>query len=56
MSHPKSTDTRVAIFGGSFDPPHVGHQMACLYVLATAPVEEVWFVPVYRHAFGKPFQ
>jgi nicotinate-nucleotide adenylyltransferase len=44
----------VAIFGGSFDPPHLGHQMACLYVLATQDVDELWVVPVYRHAFGKP--
>jgi nicotinate-nucleotide adenylyltransferase len=44
----------IALFGGSFDPPHVGHQMACLYVLATEPVDEVWLVPVHEHAFGKP--
>jgi nicotinate-nucleotide adenylyltransferase len=44
---------RVALFGGSFDPPHVGHQLACLYVLLTYPVDEVWMVPVFRHAFDK---
>lgn len=43
----------VALFGGSFDPPHVGHQMACLYVLETEPVDEVWMMPVFRHAFDK---
>ncbi|HXJ20339.1 MAG TPA: nicotinate (nicotinamide) nucleotide adenylyltransferase [Polyangia bacterium] len=50
---------RVAIFGGSFNPPHVAHQMAALYVLETAPVDELWLVPVVRHAFGKslaPFE
>jgi nicotinate-nucleotide adenylyltransferase len=45
---------RVALFGGSFNPPHVAHQMVALYVLETAPVDEVWFVPAYEHAFGKP--
>ena len=45
---------RVALFGGSFNPPHVAHQLAALYVLETAPVDELWFVPAHEHAFGKP--
>jgi nicotinate-nucleotide adenylyltransferase len=45
---------RVALFGGSFNPPHVAHQLAALYVLETAPVDALWFVPAYEHAFGKP--
>jgi nicotinate-nucleotide adenylyltransferase len=45
---------RVALFGGSFNPPHVAHQMVALYVLETAPVDELWFVPAHEHAFGKP--
>ncbi len=44
---------RVALFGGSFDPPHVGHQLACLYVLETFPIDELWLVPVFRHVFDK---
>lgn len=44
---------RIALFGGSFDPPHVGHQLACQYVLLTHAVDEVWLVPVFRHAFDK---
>jgi nicotinate-nucleotide adenylyltransferase len=28
--------------------------MVALYVLETAPVDELWFVPAYEHAFGKP--
>jgi len=50
---------RVALFGGSFNPPHVAHQLVALYVLETQPVDEVWFVPVYAHVFGKalaPFE
>jgi nicotinate-nucleotide adenylyltransferase len=45
---------RVAFFGGSFNPPHVAHQLVALYVLETAPVDALWFVPAYEHAFGKP--
>lgn len=45
--------TRVALLGGSFNPPHVAHQLVALYVLETQPVDELWFVPVYEHVFGK---
>jgi nicotinate-nucleotide adenylyltransferase len=45
--------TTVALFGGSFNPPHVAHQMVALYVLETQPVDALWFVPVYTHVFGK---
>jgi nicotinate-nucleotide adenylyltransferase len=46
---------RIALFGGSFNPPHVAHQLACAYVLATARprVEEVWMVPTWKHPFDK---
>lgn len=43
----------IALLGGSFDPPHVGHLMAAWYVLATEPVAEVWLLPSFRHPFGK---
>lgn len=44
---------RVAVFGGSFNPPHVGHVLAAVYALSTAPIDEVLVVPVYRHPFAK---
>ena len=47
---------RVALFGGSFDPPHVGHQMVMLYALATARVERLLMVPCFRHPFDKRLQ
>ena len=43
---------RVGLFGGSFNPPHVAHQLVALYVLETL-LDEVWFVPTYSHPFGK---
>jgi nicotinate-nucleotide adenylyltransferase len=43
----------IALFGGSFDPPHVGHVLAAAYVLSTEPVDELWFVPVHEHPLGK---
>ena len=44
----------VALIGGSFNPPHVGHALAAHYVHATLPVDEVWLMPSFRHPFGKP--
>jgi nicotinate-nucleotide adenylyltransferase len=44
----------VAVFGGSFNPPHVAHVLACALVLATEPVEKLLVVPTYRHPFAKP--
>jgi nicotinate-nucleotide adenylyltransferase len=44
---------RVALFGGSFNPPHMGHVLGAVYALSTAPVDEVLVVPVYQHPFAK---
>lgn len=45
---------RIALYGGSFNPPHVGHLLVVSYVLATADVDEVWMMPAFQHPFGKP--
>jgi nicotinate-nucleotide adenylyltransferase len=44
---------RVALFGGSFNPPHVVHQLVALTVLETKAVDELWFVPCFQHPFDK---
>lgn len=44
---------RIALLGGSFDPPHVAHVLLAAYVLAIGEVDEVLVVPVFDHAFGK---
>lgn len=49
----------VALFGGSFNPPHLGHALVCAHVLSTEPVEELWMMPSAVHPFGKalaPFE
>jgi nicotinate-nucleotide adenylyltransferase len=43
----------IGIFGGSFDPPHVGHVLAVQYVLLTEPVSRVLVIPCAQHPFGK---
>ncbi len=49
-----SRPKKVGLLGGSFNPPHVGHLTAAVYVKATQEVDEVWLLPSYRHPFGKP--
>lgn len=41
------------VYGGSFNPPHLGHQMTCLYLLEALDATAVWLVPVQNHPFGK---
>lgn len=43
----------VGILGGSFDPPHLGHEMLALAALATTPIDRLWVVPCADHAFQK---
>ncbi len=50
---------QVAVYGGSFDPPHVGHAMVAGWLLWTRRVGQVWLVPAFQHAFDKrsaPFE
>jgi len=44
----------VAIYGGSFDPPHVSHVLAAVYALKVGGFEQVLVLPVFEHAFQKP--
>lgn len=43
----------IGLFGGSFNPPHLSHQMVCLYALEACAVDAVWMIPTYRHPFAK---
>ena len=46
---------QVALFGGSFNPPHAGH-VAILQWLCTGPLplDAIWVLPTVHHAFDKP--
>ncbi len=46
----------IAVLGGSFNPPHVAHVLAATWVLSTRSVDEVWWMPVGQHAFGKSLE
>ncbi len=44
---------RVAVYGGSFNPPHVGHAMVAAWIRWTGRADAVWLLPAFRHAFDK---
>jgi nicotinate-nucleotide adenylyltransferase len=54
------TTRRVAVYGGSFDPPHLGHVLSVAWTLSAAEIDEVWIIPTWKHAFdkehGAPFE
>ena len=43
----------LAIYGGSFDPPHLAHTLVCAYVLSAERVSRLLVVPTAQHAFDK---
>ena len=43
----------VGVFGGSFNPPHVGHVLASVYALSTAPIDEVLVKRFVRKEAGQ---
>jgi nicotinate-nucleotide adenylyltransferase len=47
----KNNRERVGLFGGSFDPVHLGHLAAAEFALSKTKIDRVVFVPV-----GKPWQ
>lgn len=38
---------KIAILGGSFDPPHLGHILIAHQILELTEIEEVWLMPNY---------
>jgi len=41
------------LFGGSFNPPHIGHMFALCYAMSTGKFKEADVIPVYKHAYDK---
>jgi len=48
VNQPKPT---VAIFGGSFDPPHKGHQLIVEKVIEVLDIDKLIVVPAYLNPF-----
>jgi nicotinate-nucleotide adenylyltransferase len=41
----------IALFGGSFDPFHVGHEAIVIKLLNTLPIEKLFIAPTYINPF-----
>lgn len=50
---PYDKNRTVGLFGGAFDPIHIGHFVVAQQVVSKGLVDEVWFMPCYSDAFGK---
>ena len=46
---------KVAIFGGSFDPIHIGHQAIIQKILQTLDIDKLILVPTFLNPFKKKF-
>lgn len=46
---------KIAIFGGSFDPPHTGHETVVNEALKSLHVEKLFVIPTYLNPFKKEF-
>ena len=44
----------ITLFGGSFNPPHLGHQIVITQTFELIPeIDQIWLLPDYQHAFSK---
>ena len=46
----------ITLFGGSFNPPTLGHEMVLeqIFKLKLIPnLDEIWLLPEYQHSFAK---
>lgn len=43
-----SAPVRIGVFGGTFDPPHVGHRIVALDVVESVPLDRLVIVPAAR--------
>jgi len=53
LHNPPKDGERIAILGGSFNPPHIGHAAICAWLLGNNQADRVWVIPCYEHPFGK---
>jgi len=46
---------KVALFGGSFDPPHQGHRRVIEVALDKLDIDKLYVIPTYLNPFKKEF-
>ena len=47
------SNKKIALFGASFNPPHLGHKAAVEFAWKTGLFDEIWIIPVFSHPHGK---
>ncbi len=45
----------IAVFGGSFDPPHIGHENIVKLALMELPIDRLFVVPTFLNPFKSHF-
>ena len=45
----------IEVFGGSFDPPHIGHEQIAKLALLQLPIEKLFVVPTFLNPFKSNF-
>ena len=51
-----SSGRRIALFGGAFDPPHLGHAVVIQSILDSGWVDELWLMPSGAQRYDKSTQ
>lgn len=46
---------RIALFGGSFDPPHIAHEKIVIKALESLDIDKLFIVPTYLNPFKQSF-
>ena len=46
---------KVAVFGGSFDPPHIGHDLIIKSAFKSLDIDKLFIIPTYINPFKKGF-
>jgi nicotinate-nucleotide adenylyltransferase len=44
---------KIAVLGGSFNPPHLGHLLIAKQILEFTDYKKVWLLPCFQHTFQK---
>ncbi len=47
---------KIAVLGGSFDPPHLGHIFIARQIKETFNMDEVWLLPLFEQGFDRFFE
>ena len=43
----------IVLFGGAFNPPHIGHLIVIQQALELIEADQLWILPCFKHSFDK---